>query len=117
MNSLDSMHTATLEIADQVQGDDMAILPKRKLCRLWYWHCLDSKLEDTLRMVLPYLIVKRREALLALAFRKAVAARYGRRRLTQQQLARQESCWRRMAALKYASGPSRKSCVARNGVE
>jgi hypothetical protein len=83
---------------------------------VWIWHCHDSKLEIVLRLVFPYLIVKRREALVGLAFRRAVAARYGTRRLTARQLVRQETCWRHIALLKYGNSPSRKGYAARNGV-
>jgi hypothetical protein len=84
---------------------------------VWDWHVKNGHVPDVLRLVLPYLIVKREEALLAFEFRAAVRKPNDPRYLSLDQQSRQEDCWRRMGQLKYANSPSRKGHAYRASYE
>ena len=81
---------------------------------VWMWVCSESAQERTLRGVLPYLIVKRENALIGLEFRAALSRSRINRSVEQTTV--QEECWCRIGLL-IGGGKSRKGRPRSQGRE
>ena len=75
-------HAAPLEIFVKKLGGTLKrrLMPYRgKLRVLWTWQTSSHAAQVALELMLPYLVVKKDEALLALEFRKTFRPQYGER--------------------------------------
>lgn len=85
---------------------------------VYTWHCGDYALEEILGVTSPYMVSKKPQAELALAFRKGFYWSHGgdQRQSTHvspEQINHRDRCWEQMAALNIPNGKTRKGFKAK----
>lgn len=69
----------------------------------WNWHLCSRASTDFISDVLPFLVLKRQEAELALEFQRKCLPKRGKKRLSEDELSLREGYCQKMSALKHVS--------------